>query len=152
MVHFRAALGCVQSVRGAAPGARHGHLPLSMCTAKGSGTAHAAGSTETWSSGAAQVGWKLVISKTFHRSGSASRGRTHAEVRLGGRRHAALGPACMDITGRTCDGRNQISDSFLAARGCFRFTQPVQRSPLHILRPIPAQDPASWGSCASRDL
>jgi hypothetical protein len=37
--HFRAALGCVQSVRSAAPGARHGHQTLPRGTANGSGTA-----------------------------------------------------------------------------------------------------------------
>jgi hypothetical protein len=42
--HFRAALGCVQSVRSAAPGARHGHWELPRGTANGSGTAHASGS------------------------------------------------------------------------------------------------------------
>jgi len=39
--HFRASLGCVQSDRGAAPGARHGHGELPWVDANGYGTAHA---------------------------------------------------------------------------------------------------------------
>jgi hypothetical protein len=62
MVYFRAALGSVQSVRSAAPGARHGHQTPPRGTANGSGTAHASGFAETCSPCAAQVGWKLVIS------------------------------------------------------------------------------------------
>jgi hypothetical protein len=73
VVHFRADLHTAQSVRGTAPGARHGHQTLPRVDANGSGTAHASVSAETCSSWAAQVDWKLVISELLWAVCRASR-------------------------------------------------------------------------------
>jgi len=56
--------------------------------------------------------------KRFHRSGGASRGRTHSEARPGGRRHAALGTACVDIAVRTHDGSVSVSVSATVTEHC----------------------------------